>query len=104
MKAKTIVMLVCIYILSGCAGVTISGKTFDTTKVRSIQKGTTTKSDIRAMCGEPVSTRPTESGEVWSYYYQSVNVFINKNHSLDVDFDKAGVVIDYRYKRVKSLY
>jgi outer membrane protein assembly factor BamE (lipoprotein component of BamABCDE complex) len=103
MKAKTIVMLVCICILSGCAGATMSGKTFDTTKVSSIQKGTTTKSDIRAMFGEPVSTRPTDSGEVWSYYYQSVS-FINENHSLDVDFDKAGVVIDYRYKGGKSLF
>lgn len=65
-------------------------------RVSSIQGGKTTKSDVRAMCGEPVSLRNTDSGEEWGYFY-------GENRSLDVQFNKVGVVTDYRYKGSAAL-
>lgn len=92
-----------ILLFTGCAGVTMNGKTFDPKQVSTIQKGKTTKQEIRSTFGEPVSTRAIDTGEVWSYFYQSVS-FMNENHSLDIDFDKGGIVTDYCYKGGKSMF
>lgn len=88
---------------SGCAGTVISGKSYDSTLVSKIQKGKTTKQEVRMTFGEPVSTKVIDGGEVWNYYYQSVS-FMNENHSLDVYFSKDGVVTDYRNQDGKSLF
>ena len=99
----SIVLVFLTFLLVGCAGVTMSGKSFDPTLVSTIEKGKTTKQEVRSRFGEPISTRAIETGEVWNYYFQSVS-FINENYSLDIDFDKSGVVTDYRYNVKKSLF
>ena len=86
-----VLSLATIFILNGSGGIAASGETPDTTKVSSIQKETTTTGDVRAMCGQLMSTRNTESSEDWSSSYQ-------ENRSLDVYLDKAVVVTNYRYK------
>jgi outer membrane protein assembly factor BamE (lipoprotein component of BamABCDE complex) len=98
-----LVLVFLTFSLVGCAGATMSGKSFDPKQVSTIEKGKTTKQEVRSRFGEPISTRPTETGEVWSYYFQSVS-FMNENHSLDIDFDRSGIVTDYRYNVKRSLF
>src|SRR3972149_2120704 len=53
---------------AGCA--ITYGREFDTTKVSQIQKGKTTKDEVRAMLGEPASTSVTADFEQWTYAYE----------------------------------
>lgn len=86
-----VLSLATILVLNLSGGIAVSGETPETTKVSAIQIGTTTKDDVLEMCGPPASTRISESSEHWSYSYQ-------EDRSLDVYFDKAGGVMDYRYR------
>lgn len=60
-------------------------------QISSIQGGKTTKSEVQALCGKPVILKNTAGGEEWSYSY-------GETRSLEVHFDKAGIVSDYVYK------
>lgn len=56
-------------LLSGCA--MQGGREFDTGYVAQIQRGVTTKTDVRQHLGEPVSVTTAGNGEdVWSYAHQ----------------------------------
>lgn len=99
-------------VLSGCA--ITYGREFDTAKVSQIQKGKTTKDEVRAMLGEPASVTQTADFEQWGYAYEKrmpaaiVQEIYGKGTygstarpelmggaSLTVTFDRRGVVVDY---------
>jgi outer membrane protein assembly factor BamE (lipoprotein component of BamABCDE complex) len=60
-----------VLLLSGCATATFTqGRPFDTSKVSSLQKGTTTKQEVLAWFGEPFTkTVAGSDGETWFYMY-----------------------------------
>jgi outer membrane protein assembly factor BamE (lipoprotein component of BamABCDE complex) len=69
LKRSVIASLLIIPFVAGCA--MQGGRDFDTGYVVSIQRGTTTKADVRANLGEPVSRSTGGNGEeIWSYLYQ----------------------------------
>jgi outer membrane protein assembly factor BamE (lipoprotein component of BamABCDE complex) len=55
-------------LLAGCAS-TAQGRKFDDSYVAQIQKGKTTKAQIRQNLGEPVSTSISADTETWTYSY-----------------------------------
>ena len=66
-----VVLTAVLLILAGCAATT--GRRFDSSLVDNIQKGKTTKQEIRKWFGEPVSASVDSSGsEVWRYSYQEI--------------------------------
>ncbi len=59
--------------LASCA--TSMGRKFDTSYVNKIERGVTTKADVRKNIGEPGSVTFTSHGENWSYHYSpGINV------------------------------
>jgi len=90
-------------LLVGCSA-TIGGKSFDYSQVPKIEKGKTTQQDIQKMFGEPLNVRKTDTGEVWSYHVSEVGPIFNPTRSLDIYFDKSGVVTDYTYKEEKKIF
>ena len=88
--------------VSSCA-TSIGGKSFDYSAVKTIEKGKSSKEDVRKALGEPLSVRNTESGEVWIYYESEVGTFFSSTHSLDVYFSNDGVVSDYKYRGEKKI-
>jgi outer membrane protein assembly factor BamE (lipoprotein component of BamABCDE complex) len=88
----------------GCASVT-RGKRFDHLSVPKIEKGKSTQEDIVNLFGEPLTVRKTEKAEAWNYNMYELNqISTNKDRSLDVYFDKSGIVTDYKYSEVQSLF
>ena len=77
----------------------------DPNKISQIQKGSSTKSDIRALFGSPEATYHNADGtQMWIYNYHSIpatsvmfGVYAG-GHSyatMSVSFDKSGIVNDY---------
>jgi outer membrane protein assembly factor BamE (lipoprotein component of BamABCDE complex) len=61
--------LMCLFLI-GCA---TSGRKIDQTAVERIQKGVSTKADVRSLIGAPDQVTKTSAGnEVWSYHYTRV--------------------------------
>lgn len=54
----------------GCSS---AGREFDTARIKDLQKGVTTKSDVLKMFGEPLRKEFAPKGEVWGYSYTSSN-------------------------------
>lgn len=99
---KIIVIAFIMLFASSCA-TSIGGKSFNYSAVRDIEKGKSTKEDVRKVLGEPLSVRNTENGEVWIYYESEVGFLFNSTHSLDLYFSGEGVVSDYRYRGEKKI-
>lgn len=57
-------------LLSGCTSTTGHGRKFDTTNVKNIKKGVTTKGNILQMLGQPESKTINSGKESWVYSYQ----------------------------------
>ena len=57
---------VCLVLSTGCNS---AGKAFNVDNVRLIEKGTTTKSDVRDYFGDPLRREVGLYGEVWTYTY-----------------------------------
>lgn len=53
------------------------GTKFDDAYVSQIQRGSTTKADIRRHLGEPASITSTSAGEVWTYQYSDGGSYWN---------------------------
>lgn len=53
---------------AGCSTYS-QGRKFDDAYVARIQRGTTTKADVRAHIGDPSSVTATSEGDVWTYQY-----------------------------------
>jgi outer membrane protein assembly factor BamE (lipoprotein component of BamABCDE complex) len=105
--------------LSGCVGSESGQKQIsDPTKVSQIQKGITTKADIRTAFGDPAGMNFLENGdEEWTYSYVNMSVspinFVpvvgivagdvsQKVSSLNVTFDKRGIVKAYATNNTNS--
>lgn len=63
--------------IAGCAmpygGATHSGRDFDATKAQTFQKGRTSKADVIAAMGAPISTGGNAGGGFIEYQYQTIN-------------------------------
>jgi len=105
---KTVAMAIMIALVAGlvgCVGAITKGKKFDETMVAQIQKGVTTQDNIVSMFGEPVSTRKTDKGEVFSYTMYEANALMpDHEQSLDVYFNKKGVVTDYKHSSANPIF
>jgi len=96
MKAKGLV-LVCVAVFLFVSGCGSMGTDFDSTKVKDINSGTTTKADIESMFGKPFKTGVQNGHPVWVYEkstYSAVGTDTSK--SLIVEFDNSGVVRKYQ--------
>jgi outer membrane protein assembly factor BamE (lipoprotein component of BamABCDE complex) len=91
-------------LIFGTAGCTQGQRQIaDPNKTSQIHKGSSTKSEVRSLLGDPYFTGYAENGdETWSYYYLgpvrglTAEAFgINPSKSLTVTFDKNGVVKAY---------
>ena len=93
-------------ILAACTRTVTVGHPFDTTKVASLQRGVTTKTEVHAAFGEPVTRNVDGSGgEVWIYHHMSTtghatpfsrSVESTPVQVLVLKFD-GDVLVNYRY-------
>jgi hypothetical protein len=95
--------------LAGLLGCATVGKSFDTTHVNDIKKGTDDKATIKGWFGEPHQTvapltnNPAGCVERWQWTYaHSVAGGDTVADSLVVDFDKDGKVCDNAFSQVKQ--
>lgn len=80
---------------SGCFTV---GKNFSSAPVRKIEKGISTKADIRRLFGEPFRTGLDDGYESWTYVYNRWNLFsTTRSKDLYVVFNKDGTVRTYTF-------
>ena len=88
-----------ILISNGCG---TAGKSFNTSKVESIVNGTTTRSDIKIMFGEPFKIGIQNGQPIWVYedHYYSI---IRKETSKDliIIFSQDGIVQSYQFMSSK---
>ena len=97
--------------ISGCATYS-SGSPIDETKIESIERGTTTKSELIAWFGQPTQVTSIGNGKqvlYWQYYQSKVSrspiPFIGgakadtQNSALAVTIDASGVVEDYQWTK-----
>lgn len=66
-----IVMVAATVVVAGCVAPMAQGRKFDDSYVAQIQKGKTTKAEIRKNFGEPVSVSRTSEVETWTYSYSN---------------------------------
>jgi outer membrane protein assembly factor BamE (lipoprotein component of BamABCDE complex) len=100
------------FLLAACsmiAGDSPQGETQESINQK-IAKGKTTKAEVKAKFGEPVSTAPKERGaEEWSYKMSGSGNAVkipgferffgtDKDKTLVVAFDRRGVVTNYSLK------
>ena len=84
------VLIACMAVMSGCGSV---GRDFDTEMAQTIEKGKTTKADIKRMFGLPFKTGVQNGNPVWVYeknVYRTMGKDSSK--SLIVEFDSNGIV------------
>lgn len=61
-----------LFFLTGCGGATIAtGRKFDTTNVKNIKKGVSTKAEILQMLDQPYLKNINAGKETWTYTYRS---------------------------------
>lgn len=104
MKPITAVLTIALVLLAGCA---TAGRKVDPNAVSQVQRGTSTKTDVRASLGEPTQISTDDDGETWVYAWARSSVdgktfipfagaFIGgtrtDSQSVEIRFDKAGVV------------
>lgn len=95
------VALVGALLFSGCSskgGNAEVGKLDSSNYEQLLEKGVSTKSDVRKKLGAPTSTRIDNKGhEIWSYEFHSVTgfmVYSSTSKVLEVEFDNNNVVAD----------
>lgn len=80
---------------AGCFSV---GENFPSTPVRKIEKGMTTKKDVRRMFGEPFRTGLDNGYESWTYVYNRWSPFgATRSKDLYLVFNKDGTVRAYTF-------
>ena len=95
-----IIILVGIILLPGGCGT--AGKSFDTSKVESIVNGTSTRSDIKKIFGEPFKTGIQNGQSVWVYedhHYSIIREGASKD--LIIIFSPNGIVQSYQFMSSK---
>jgi outer membrane protein assembly factor BamE (lipoprotein component of BamABCDE complex) len=94
MKYK-LLAAVFVSLLIGCGTV---GKQFDSSKVKDISKGATTKSQILEMFGLPFKEGFQDGLVTWTYQFDSYSsIGSNQYKDLVILFDSRDVVKSYRY-------
>ena len=95
-----LIILVGIILLPGGCGT--AGKSFDTSKVESIVNGTSTRSDIKKMFGEPFKIGIQNGQPIWVYedhYYSIIREETSKD--LIIIFSPDGIVQSYQFMSSK---
>lgn len=104
---KSVVVALCVLVLSGCA--TIGTKQITKGEIVSqIKEGKSTKTDVKALLGEPSNISFTDAGqENWTYCYSRattrpatfipiIGIFAGgadtETHTLTIRFTKEGIV------------
>ena len=95
-----LIILVGIILLPGGCGT--AGKSFNTSKIGSIVNGTTTRSDIKKIFGEPFKTGIQNGQPIWVYEDHHYSI-INNNSSKDliIVFGPNGVVQSHQFMSSK---
>jgi outer membrane protein assembly factor BamE (lipoprotein component of BamABCDE complex) len=75
LSMKRIALITLVALAAGCAAT--SGTTITPEQVAAIQRGKTTKEDIRKRFGEPYSVSASSSGDVWTYYQATAATPLN---------------------------
>ena len=90
-------LLLITLVLTGCA--LRMGKPFDTTYVKRIEVGTTTKEQILERLGPPASKGLKDGHPLWTYLYARVSLVGGsaKGTMLSIEFDEMGIVQSYSY-------
>ena len=95
-----IIMLVGIILLPGGCGTV--GKNFDTSKVESIVNGTSTRSDIKKIFGEPFKTGIQNGQPIWVYENHHYSIMRNNlSKDLIIIFGPNGVVQSHQFMSSK---
>ena len=95
-----IIILVGTILLPGGCGT--AGKSFDTSKVESIVNGTSTRSDIKKIFGEPFKTGIQNGQSIWIYedhHYSIISDDLSKD--LVIVFGPNGVVQSHQFMSSK---
>ena len=95
-----IIILVGIILLPGGCGT--AGKSFNTSKIESIVNGTTTRSDIKKIFGEPFKTGIQNGQPIWIYednHYSIIREETSKD--LIIIFSSDGIVQSYQFMSSK---
>lgn len=76
MLKKLIILVIPVLFIASCGPIHFkSGKSFTLTHIQSIKKGTSTKTDVRNLFGEPQLTGKNESDQdIWTYLYIEAQV------------------------------
>lgn len=97
-------------LIAGCAAASY-GRKFDDTSVSQIRKNVTTKAQIRANFGEPLSVTTSTELETWTYQYSNAygRVYIQmatyglvreqSDDQMLVVIFKDGKVVDFNYTK-----
>lgn len=81
--------------LAGC--VTI-GKTFPVEKISKIEAGTTTRSEVEQMFGQPWRVGKDAGLRTWTYAHYKYALFgDSKTRDLVIRFDNTGKVVSYTF-------
>ena len=100
MKYKLLVVAAFISLLIGCGTV---GKQFDSSKVKDISKGVTTKSQILEMFGLPFKEGAQDGLVTWTYQFDSYSsIGSNQYKDLVILFDSKDLVKSYRHTSTGS--
>ena len=93
------IVLGIVLISSGCGTV---GKSFNTSKVKSIANGITTRSDIKKLFGEPFKIGIQNSQPIWIYEDHRYSI-IHKETSKDliIIFSPDGIVQSHQFMSSK---
>ena len=95
-----ITIVVGILLLSGGCGT--AGKSFNTSKIGSIVNGTTTRSDIKKIFGEPFKTGIQNGQPIWVYEDHHYSIISNdSSKDLIIIFGPNGVVQSHQFMSSK---
>ena len=95
-----LIIFVGIILLPGGCGT--AGKSFDTSKVESIVNGTSTRSDIKKIFGEPFKTGIQNGQPIWVYEYNYYSIIREEtSKDLIIIFSHDGIVQSYQFMSSK---
>ena len=88
-------ILLCAVLLAGCFTV---GRDFSPQVLQRIERGETTREQVREMLGTPARIGVEDGRLVWTYVHYKASLFgAFKGRDLAIKFDAAGRVISYNY-------
>ncbi len=95
---KYLIVSISLGLLLALGGCGTAGKDFNESKISKIVNGTTTRTEIRKMLGEPFKTGTQNGLPVWVYEYNRYHAIKNaKSKNLVVVFGSNGVVQSHQF-------